>query len=289
MKNNWSKKPVHWEDHHNHYYSIVFTWQLFEFCKKIQPELDGKNIVIGGPAVKLIPGIVPKWVTIGKGMPVLHRHNSLATRTSIGCIRACKFCAVPKLEGKLKELDSWQIKPVIIDNNLLACSINHFDWVIDGLKKLSWCDFNQGLDARLLTKYHVDRFAELKNPMIRLAFDSTKYEKDLVRAIFLLRESGIPKKNIRVYVLIGFQDTPVDALYRLQFVRNQGLVPNPMRYQPINSLKKNVHISSGWTHKELDRYMSYWANLRFTGSIPFEEYEHNKKPIKVKELFDECN
>jgi hypothetical protein len=170
------------------------------------------------------------------------------------------------------ELDDWESKPIVCDNNLLAASVAHFDVVIDSLKSLKWCDFNQGLDARLMTQYHAERLAELNNPTCRLAFDSVDYEPSFLRAFSLLRDAGIPKKNIRTYVLIGFRDTPDDALYRLNLVRSLGVLPNPMRYQPINAKYRNEYVGAHWTHRELDRYMSYWQNLRYTGSVPFEEY-----------------
>ena len=43
--------------------------------------------------------------------------------------------------------------------------------MIDKLKPLSGIDFNQGLDARLLTEYHAERLAELDLKMVRLAWD----------------------------------------------------------------------------------------------------------------------
>ena len=242
-----------------------------------QPVLDGKQIVVGGPAVKLQPSWILGWVEIGEDRPALWRHNPIATRTSTGCIRRCPFCAVPKTEGPLRELRDWTAANIITDNNLLACSRKHFDYVIDVLKCLDWCDFNQGLDARLLTKYHAERLAELKNPMIRLAFDHVGYEQDFMRAFRLLRKAGIPLRNIHTYVLIGFDDSQEDALYRLRLVRTLGIKPNPMRYQPLNCKVKNEYVAQGWTDKELKRYMSYWANLRFTRKVPFEEYVHHGK------------
>ncbi len=268
----WNKKPIHWEDDKYHYYSIVFSWDLWEWAQKIQPEFDGKKVMVGGPAVKLNPSWVPEWAEMGGDCQALWRHNPEATRTSTGCIRKCPFCAVPEMEGRLAELEYWAIKPIVIDNNLLACSEKHFDKVIDSLKSLEWCDFNQGLDARLLTQHHADRFAELKNPMIRLAFDDSRYEKSFMKAVTLLRDAGIAKKNIQVYVLIGFNDTPEDALCRLSKIRGMGLLPNPMRYQPVHAKKRNEYVGEAWAHRELTRFMRYWANLRYTAGVPFEEF-----------------
>jgi NADPH-dependent glutamate synthase beta subunit-like oxidoreductase len=87
-----------------------------------------------------------------------------------------------------------------------------------------------------------------------------------------LRRAGLPLNRIRVYVLIGFNDTPADALYRLRTVRGLGVKPSPMRYQPLDSQRRNQHVGEHWTHRELTRYMRYWSNLRFVEAVPFEEW-----------------
>ena len=270
---NWSKKPIHYETPEAHYYSIVFSWDLWDFLSTAQIGLDGKAIVIGGPAVAINKSWVPDWIeTPRRTYPMLGLHNPEATRTTIGCVRKCGFCAVPHIEPEYKELDEWEVKPIVVDNNLMAASWKHFDTVMDRMKVLDWCDFNQGLDARLLTQYHAHRLSELHDPIIRLAFDSVDYEKHFFSAFDNLRKAGIPKRCIRAYVLIGYDDTPEDALYRLQLVRSLGIDPNPMRYQPVDSKYRNEYVGENWTHKELDRYMSYWQNLRYTRAVPFEEF-----------------
>ena len=270
----WNKSIIHLEDEKSHYFSIVFSWDLWEFCKKIQPELDGKNIIIGGPAVYVNKSWVPEWVNIGfsLGFEYLKYHNPNATRTTKGCIRKCSFCAVPVLEPDYYELKEWEVKPIIIDNNFLASSKKHFDSVIDKLKLIKECDFNQGLDARLLSDYHVSRFSELKNLKIRLAFDSVKNESDFIKSAELLKKYRIPKRNVSCYVLIGFRDTPEDALHRLELIKKYGFYTNPMRYQPLDAKEKNSYIGKDWTNKQLIDYSRYWSNYRYFGKIPFNEY-----------------
>ena len=175
------------------------------------------------------------------------------------------------LADELRELDDWPVRPIVCDNNLLACSQAHFDSVIDKLKPLTGVDFNQGLDARLLTDYHAGRLAEL-DCMVRLAFDHVRYEGQFMVAYERLRKVGLPKKRIRVYVLIGYDDTSEDALYRLRLVDSLGVMPNPMRYNPLDTLVRDGYVGKNWTDSELRRVMRYWANLRFVGAVPFEEW-----------------
>lgn len=273
----WRKKPVHWEDDENHYISFIFSWDLWKWCQTAQPLLNEKQIVVGGPAVILNSEWVPEWVKIGKSREdVYDRHYFTVTRTTRGCIRKCPFCAVPTIEGQFRELKKWENKPVLIDNNLLASSRKHFARVIDSLKKLTWCDFSQGLDSRLMKKWHAEKLSELKFAKIRLAWDYTRYETSFFRACELLEKEGIPKKRITTYVLIGFDDDPEDALYRLRTISGKGYTTFPMRYQPLNSKEKNEYIHQNWTEKELCRYMKYWSSHRFFAGIPFEEFDYNK-------------
>jgi len=274
----WSKRFVEWTDNSGPlagtaYLSVVFTWDLPEaYQRAVWLGQEGRQIYAGGPAVKLMPDYLSDVAMVNRrSIPALERHNPMATFTSRGCIRRCGFCAVPRIEGELRELNDWPVRPIVCDNNLLACSRAHFDRVVDRLKPLTGIDFNQGLDARLLTPYHAGRLAEL-DCLVRLAFDSVVYESQFMRAYEALRAAGFPKRRIQTYVLIGFEDTPEDALYRLRVVTGLGSMPNPMRYNPLDTLRRDSYVGENWTDSELTRTVRYWANLRYFRAVPFEVF-----------------
>jgi len=95
-------------------------------------------------------------------------------------------------------------------------------------------------------------------------------------AVEQIAAAGFPKTAVYIYCLIGFDDTPEDAQYRLGAVVERGYRPFPMRYQPLDALEKNSYVHPAWTHKELDRTCSYYANLRYTQAVPFAEYQHHR-------------
>lgn len=287
-KSGWGNGLVVWAEDHTAYISVVFSWDLREARRlAILYARQGLAVRAGGPAVTLNPGSICDIAQVGGDLDALNRHNLSATFTSRGCMRQCSFCAVPKLEGDLVELEDWPIKPLICDNNLLACSMAHFDRVIDRLKSIRGIDFNQGLDARLLTKYHANRIAELDLKTIRLAWDHISLESHFMKAWEIFRAAGIAKSKISVYVLIGFNDTPEDALYRLRAIKNLGALPFPMRYQPIDAHARNSYVSPQWTQWELVAYMRYWANLRYLRAVPFSEWlETYRRPEQLKMEFD---
>lgn len=272
----WPKRPIERIEGDTAMLSVVFTWDLPQvYSRAVWLREMGYRVHAGGPAVKLMPDYLADVAECnGMAVDALPWHNPAATFTSRGCIRRCPFCAVPRIEGELVELDDWPVRPIVCDNNLLACSRTHFDRVIDRLKPLSGIDFNQGLDARLLTKHHAERLAEL-DCIARLAWDDVAYERPFRRAYEMLQHAGFPADRIFVYVLIGYNDTPEDALYRLREIWKTGSFPNPMRYQPLDALHKNGFVGEHWTGRELRRYMRYWSRLFWFGvrfKIPFEEY-----------------
>ena len=273
----WRKGIASWKIKGTLYLSIPFTWLLPE-ARNIASKHSG-TVRCGGPAVSLLPDFLPKKWIATESLPYspLTFHNPLATFTSRGCDNSCGFCAVPKIEGKLVELKDWPIRPIICDNNLLGTSKKHFDSVIDKLKSLPFVDFNQGLEADLFTVEKARKISELKQPMIRFAFDHISEESNVVDAITLAKSVGL--KNIGCYVLVGFNDTPEDAKYRLDLLIEKGVRPNPMRFQPLDSLKKDSFLSKNWDAHSMARVIKYYSKLNFLGHIPFEDYVHNNSDI----------
>lgn len=284
--NQWRKSIASWVIGPELFLSVPFTWLLPAAWK--MAEAHGKKGMVwaGGPAVALMPeyladvaacltsceGLIP-------GFSPLAMHNPLATFTTRGCPNHCPFCAVPRLEGEFRELEDWPVRPVVCDNNLLAASKAHFNRVIDSLKCLPFVDFNQGLEAGRFTFWHLDRIRELRRVKIRFSMDSMAEAGVVVDAVDKCLEAGIPKRNIGVYVLIGFNDSPQDARERLEIVRNWGIRPNPMRFQPLDSLDKNAYVAPGWTDFELRRMMKYYSQLRYLDRVPFEDFRPDDLPL----------
>jgi pyruvate-formate lyase-activating enzyme len=270
MYDYWPKGIVSWSVGKVQYLSVVFTWDLPE--AKAVAEASKKKVVAGGPAVALMDGYLAGVAKIGEDLPypVLPFHNPAAVFTSRGCPNACEFCAVPRTEGPFRELAAWEPKPLVCDNNILASSKRHFGKVIDSLKPLPFVDFNQGLDARLFRPRHASRLAELKAVKVRFAFDHRAGETVLVDAVRLARSRGL--KDISVYVLVGYKDTPADARARLELVKSLGIRPWPMRYRPLDCLHKNEHVPEGWEKKELQDLVAYNSRLQYMEHIPYERY-----------------
>lgn len=204
-----------------------------------------------------------------------------------GCPRNCEFCAVNKFEPEfvpyidiknmikqIKRKSGEKQNLLLMDNNVL-CS-NKFDKIIDDIisigfhkgatygktKKKRIVDFNQGLDARLLTEKKMQRLAEIPLEPMRLAFDDIKLRPFYTKAVELAHK--YKQKNMSNYILYNYKDTPEDFYERLKinidfnekFKKNEKksevkttIYSFPMRYIPINAKTRNVDTGNRYWNK----------------------------------------
>jgi len=272
----WPKRIVHWTDDDTAYISVVFTWLLPEaYPLAVSYQRQGFRVKAGGPAVGLMPWYLAQVAEVNGDIEALPRHNPEATFTSRGCIRNCPPCAVPWIEGPLTELPHFEPNRVVCDNNILACSKKHFDRVIDSLMPVHGIDFNQGLDARLFELPHLDRFRDLDLAVIRFAWDDVQLETIVINAVRSLINAGFPRSKLRVYVLINYNDTPDDATYRCNTLKQLGIFPNVQRYQPLTTLVKDSYISPNWTAPILDKFVRYWNRQIYFKNVPYNEFSNS--------------
>jgi hypothetical protein len=275
VRQNWPKKPFSWSIGGILYVSVPFTWNLPELREALrQRSFLWDKCVIGGPATKVMPDFFSDMnhVVVKKNQNgILQKINPYATRTTFGCPHSCGFCAVNLIEGEFRELQDWPDLPIITDSNILACSINHFDRVMNRLEKHTGVDFNQGLDIRFLNKYHAERLARLDNPIIRLSLDSDVLTDLFSEKIELLLTTGIRKKQIRAFALIGFDSGPLECWERCDRLVRLGLWTYPMWYHALDCLEWNSVSEEqkklGWTDKERRRIMDWYYNRSGTSPL----------------------
>ena len=275
----WAKRVICWKCADTLYLSVPFTWLLPEaegLADQYRLHAGAGKVVAGGPAVKLYGAPWADETPAECPFDVLAMHNPLATFTTRGCPNRCAFCAVPRIEGEFRELPTWKPAPIVCDNNLTAASRGHWERVIESLRPFPLVDFNQGFEARRFTIWQADLLAKLRMAKIRFALDSSREEGAVYGALQTCRKAGL--RDFGVYVLIGFNDTPDDALHRLELVRSWKIRPTPMRYQPLDTLVKNGYVAPGWPAYELRRMMQYWSRLRVYEHIPYADFHRSADP-----------
>ena len=201
--------------------------------------------------------------------------------TTRGCIRKCPFCVVPKIEGGMKE-PKFTVLPlihpdhkevVIWDNDFLASPFAR-DVLIELRDNGYRVDFNQGLDARLMTEEYAGLLSDIKSNTIHMAYDWPWEGPYIKNAIGLLNRAGYKKKNLIFYVLHNFYDfhykkgdTPLDFLRRIQDLMSWGASAYPMRYIPLNSLTRSEFVSPLWTEELLEMVADARRVLGYGGTF----------------------
>lgn len=231
--------------------SVAFTYDLPKAEQLAEQwQAAGVPVKLGGPAFNQPGGdFVP-------GMYLKHGY----VITSRGCNNNCWFCAVPKREGRLRELpitEGWNV----LDDNLLACSEAHIRAVFDMLAHQPEKPvFTGGLEAKLLEPWHVDLLREAKARRMYFAFDTPDDYEPLVQAGRLLRDGGITQASQRAkcYVLVGYPGDTMDlAESRLRRTWAAGFVPFAMLYRD----------SGGAVDKEWARFQRTWARPQIVMSM----------------------
>jgi len=201
--------------------------------------------------------------------------------TSRGCIRNCEFCIVREKEGIMKDVDiSWikQKKVLLLDNNFLASpnwkeKLQHF---IDN--KIKVC-FNQGLDLRLITEekaqmlskvdYKDDQF---KTKRLYFAWDNIKDEELVTNGINKLISVGIKPQNIMIYVLVGFNSTFEEDMYRTKKLIDLKVKPFIMQFNRNSTKKRDPKIID----------LARWINKRYYNFMEFKDYK-GRRVMEVKQ------
>lgn len=278
LKNQWPKGVTYWEEGRTLCASVPFTFCLPEIdykARQIDMFSRWDHIEVGGPAIKLMGDYLsdtPNIVFGGDREGVLQRINPLATRTTLGCTRKCGFCAIGtgRVEGGgMVELGSWANLPIKCDNNFLAASSRHIEKsLLEDIERGS-VDYNQGLDARYLTRDIAEMFGAIKKPLVRLSFDTMPVHDQWENAVDMLLDAGVAKTNISTYALVGFRESPAESVKRCEIICKKGVQINPQWYHSMDCLVLN-RVSSdqanwGWTEDDRTTVMGYYYRRR--GSV----------------------
>ena len=224
--------------------SCTFTWDLQEAGRLVTSwSRFGIPVKLGGPACGDAGGDFVPGRYLKDGYVI----------TSRGCPNRCWFCSVWKREGNvIREL------PItdghnLLDDNLLRCSEQHQEAVFTMLAKhRGKVEFTGGLEAEVLTDYHVDWLTKIKPKQMFFAYDTPNDLEPLITAGKKLLSAGFTTAShaLRCYVLIGYpKDTFEQAEQRLQQTVNSGFMPHAMLYRDIK----------GDTDKQWARFQRLWA------------------------------
>ena len=241
------------------------TKRLPEEIEKIKPDYDLYTAEMIYPKIK---GIMTQQRKLEKAQEIV---NSGMGFTSRGCIRNCPFCFVPKKEGCFRQES--EIKDLINPrSNILILHDNNFTadpYCIDKCKEIRdrnlIVDINQGCDVRLMTDEIAVALKSIRHlRSIHYAWDLMGYEKQVIEGIKIISKF-IPASRHMCFVLVGFNTTFEEDMYRVKKLELLGVRPYIMRY---NERRDDVRLN----------HFARWINSFIYKAVPnFEDYEPWRK------------
>jgi hypothetical protein len=225
-----------------------------------------------------IEDLIPDYDIIGQISHQYAVNDAYFAYASRGCIRKCHFCGVPKLEGMQRDATpltkfvhdvdavyGQKRDMILMDNNVVAST--RFKEIIAEIRDLGFTpgaklmrnnrsvqrrvDFNQGVDARILSKdrMYLRELSSICLSPLRIAFDHLGLKGPYETSIRYSHEFGL--NDLSNYMLYNFHDSPTDLFERMYLnVRlNEELgiriYSFPMRFQPTN-LPNRTHVGDKW-------------------------------------------
>ena len=191
-----------------------------------------------------------------------------------GCPNRCRWCVVPQKEGGIRpymDVDDITLhgaRPyaVLMDNNILAC-----DYGLSQLEKIAergyHVDFNQGLDARLVTPDVARLLARVKwIKRIRFGCDTPAQIVECERAIQLVRQAGYKGEFFLYCILIDFDE----SYHRLSYWRKYKYVlPHAQPYRDLNNPHQRI--------PQWQKDMAHWADRKeLYRSCDFKDFSPRK-------------
>lgn len=234
------------------------------------------EVVRGGTGYDIrssLPGDMDRLQPDYSIYPTVDRRTSYGFLTR-GCPNRCRWCVVPQKEGGIRpymdidDITLYDERPyaVLMDNNVLAC-----DYGLSQLEKISerryHVDFNQGLDARLVTEDIARLLAKVKwINRIRFGCDTPAQIAECERAISLIRQAGYKGEFFLYCILIDL----AESYHRLNYWRKYKYVlPHAQPYRDLNNHHQRI--------PQWQKDMARWADRKeLYRSCDFKDFSPRK-------------
>ena len=159
---------------------------------------------------------------------------------SRGCIRKCPFCLVSDKEGAIHPVHPVQLNPhgkwiEVLDNNFFANPEWKFaiDWLLAQRQQVNF----HGVDIRIMNEeqaFYLNK-VPLKRSNIHIAWDLPQI--DLRDKLYEVTKYIKPWK-LMCYILVGFNSTIEQDMYRIETCRELGIKPFVMPFRDYENKTK---------------------------------------------------
>ena len=215
-------------------YDKVFVSNIFDINKDRVSVINCEEVTFGGIGSRNPHLQLPHEIEMTEPFYFPDEDTSYGFITR-GCIRKCWFCKVPKYEGGLKAYNTVESivkhkKVKFLDNNILAYPehMEVFQWLLDHPDVK--CEFNQGLDFRLVNDENLDALSRL-NYMGEyiFAFDEPKYQPLLEKKLALMKKYILQPWKLKFYIYYHPSMELRQLFERVEWCRERECLPYVMR------------------------------------------------------------
>lgn len=267
-------------------YDKVYAAKVFTFTPDYNYYINANQIEKGGTGYD-IEKVLP--IEVDRLQPDYSIYNidsnlsyGFLTR---GCPNRCKWCVVPKKEGKIspymdiEEITAGRKKAILMDNNILASNygLQQIEKIIKlGIK----VDFNQGLDARLITDEIARLLAKVKwIKRIRFGCDTPGQIAEVERASALIDKYGYKGEYFLYCILMDFEESFARVNYWKS--KSRRFLPH---CQPFRDLNNPHQIIPQW-----QKDMAHWADRKeIYMSCDFKDFSPRKVFFYVRNTLKYC-
>ena len=268
------------------HYDKVYAAKVFTFTPDYGYYINADHVERGGTGYdihKTLPPEIDRLQPDYTLYPQIDRKTAYGFLTR-GCPNRCKWCVVPQKEGKIAPyMDVDEIAAdgrtdlILMDNNILAS-----DYGLQQIEKIVRrkyrVDFNQGLDARLVTDDIARLLARVKwIKRIRFGCDTPAQIAECERAINLLGKYGYHGEVFLYCILMEFEE----SFRRINYWRDKykKVIPHA---QPYRDLTSQNQVIPQW-QKDLAR----WTDRKeLYKSTDFKDFEP-RKGFTCKQYFNQ--
>ena len=266
----------------------VYVSKVFNFSPDIDFFIDADEVIKGGTGYD-IKSQLPKEIDMMQPdysiYPLVPKNVAYGYLTR-GCPNKCKWCVVPLKEGGVRPyMDVDEIATserrnlILMDNNILAAgqyAKEQLQKIIDRKYKV---DFNQALDARLVTDEFAYLLAQIKwiDSRIRFGCDTPAQIKECERAIELINGYGY-KGQFFLYTMLN--DNFKECFKRINYwwERNQELIAHhhQARIYPYAQPYRDPHDPTK-PIPQWQKDMACWVNKKQCfENVSFAEFSPRK-------------
>lgn len=251
-------------------YDRVYQSKIFTFTPD-KTEFDGVcEVVRGGTGYDVRSELDPLMeCTTDMDYSIYPQYPFSVQFLSRGCIRRCPFCLVHDKEGNIHSVMPAQLNPngkwiEVLDNNFFA----NPQWYasVQYLLEVGQPVNLHGVDVRIMNEEQAYWLNKLRlRKSIHIAWDLP--EIDLTDKLHEVIKYIKPWK-LMCYVLVGFNSTIEQDLYRIERLRELGIKPYVMPYRDFENKTKPSQYA-----KDLAQYVN---KVMIFKSCKFEDFSPRK-------------